>query len=527
MRFRFAWCSGLLFAVAACGRPSLRLVADGPRLDAGAGNNDASAGRDGSGAPAPSLDWGIPVGQPASPTAEGVSVATAVVPVSDGGVVVAGVFSGTVSFAGDKTLAAGAAGSGFVARYRRDRQLVWVTPFAAGSIVVADMAALGNDEVAIGGWFEGTLTIPGAASPRTAQAAGSLDAFVARVAADGSVRWMTRAGGRGDDIVRAIAARRVPDVDGQLEVAIAISGAVGEGASFGNVNDAAAFPPPAPPGSGPVYVARINGDGRFEWVSFAGAGVPGQAYGVALDAAGGVAATGYVNGRAPFGTTTADTAIEVDPVEGRGFVARWESGGRIAWAQPLAGSEGEGKAIAIGDSGQIVACGQFEGSARFGREASAPTLTADFAEGRPAVYLAEFSSSGAPQWARRLTGVGIWPWRARFAPGGELVIAGSFGAGIVLDPDGPRPTRLFSNGGDDALFARLTPTGDLIWVAAGGGLGDDEAADVAGATDGFTWAVGSYTGPATFGTADSNLVTLTSGTDGNAFLMRYGRSGGD
>ena len=516
-----------MFAALACGRPSLPLVAGGSLPDAGGADDGGSTGRDAGGAPAPVLDWGIAVGQPAASTGPGVSVATAVVPASEGGVVVAGLFSGTVSFASDKRLASGAAGSGFVARYRRDRQLVWVTAFAAASIVIADMAALGNDEVVVAGWFEGMLTIPGAASPRTASSAGSLDAFVARVAADGSVRWMTRAGGRGDDIVRAIAARRVPDADGQLEAAIAISGAVGDGASFGNANDATGFPPPAPPGSGPVYVARIDGDGRFAWVRFAGAGVPGQSYGVAMDAAGGIAATGYVNGRAPFGMTAAGTPVEIDPAEGRGFVARWESDGRIAWAQPLAGSAGEGRAVAIGDSGQIVACGQFEGSARFGRESSAPTLTADFAEGRPGVYLAELSPSGAPAWARRVTGVGLWPWRARFAPGGELVLAGSFGGGIVLDPDGPRPTRVFSNGGDDAVFARLTAGGDLIWVAAGGGLGDDEAADVAGASDGFTWAVGSYTGPATFGTASSTLVTLTSGTDGNAFLMRYGSADAD
>jgi hypothetical protein len=516
---RLPWLCGLLTLVA-CGRPALPLE-DAPERDAGRGDSGGGGGQAGGGVPAPPLDWGIAVGEPTSPTIAGFSTATAVVPVSDGGVVVAGGFSGTVSFAADKSLTAGGAGSGFVARYRRDRQLVWVTPLSAASIVVADLTALGNDEVAVAGWFEGTLTATVANSTRTAHSAGSLDAFVARVAADGSVRWMTRAGGRGDDIVRAIASRRVPGADGQLETTIAASGAVGDGASFGNPNETTGFPPAAPPGSGPVYAARIDGNGRFEWVSFAGGGVPGQGYGVALDAAGGVAVTGYVNGRASFGTTGAGTLVEIDPAEGRAFVARWEPGGRIAWAQPLAGPEGEGKAIAIGDAGQVIACGQFEGSARFGRGASAPTLIADFAEGRSGVYLAELSLAGEPRWARRLTGVGVWPWRARFAPGGDLVIAGSFGAGIVLDPDGPRPTRVFSNGGDDAVFARLTAAGDLIWVAAGGGLGDDQASDVAGASDGFTWAVGSFTGPATFGTNASAVVTLTSGTDGNAFLMRY------
>jgi hypothetical protein len=272
-----------------------------------------------------------------------------------------------------------------------------------------------------------------------------------------------------------------------------------------------------------VYAARLDGDGKFVWVSFAGGGVPGQGHGVALDPAGGVAVTGYVNGRAAFGTTSAGAAVDIDPAQGRAFVARWEPSGRIAWAQPLAGPNGDGKAVAIGELGQIVACGQFEGTARFGREPTAPMLIADYADSQPGVYLAEYSLAGTPRWARRLTGVGVWPWRARFAPGGELVFAGSFGGGIVIDPEVPRPTRIFSKGGNDVLFARLTGAGELIWAAAGGGLGDDEAADVAAAADGFTWAVGSYVGPAMFGSDESQLVTLTSGTDGNAFLMRYGR----
>ncbi len=512
---RFA--PALLLVLGACGRGGLPLV---PPPDAGVAMGGAGGGDTG-GVPVPPLDWSIAVGQPTSPTTEGFTTAAAVIAVSDGGAIVAGIFGGSVSFAPDKRLTATDTGAAFIARYRKDRQLVWVTPLSAASIAVADMAALGSDEVAVAGWFEGVLISAGTNAGRTATSAGGQDAFIVRVAADGSIRWMTRAGGRGDDIARGIAARAPLAANGPGPIAIVISGAVGDAASFGNP-DGLGFPPPAPGQPGPVYAARLDGEGNFAWASFAGSGVPGQGHGVALDPTGGVLVTGYVNGLAGFGTTPAGTAVSINPAEGRGFVARWDADGEIAWAVPLAGPDGDGKAVAVAVDGAIVVAGQFEGRARFGTSDAAPTLIAD-AQGQPGAYLAGFSPEGRTRWARRLTGVGVWPWRTRFAPNGDLLVAGSFGGGIVLDPDGPRPTRMFSRGSDDVVFARATAEGELLWAAAEGGLGDDEAADITGARDGSVWGVGSYVGPARFGTEASATETLPSGTDGAGFLAHYVR----
>jgi hypothetical protein len=318
-----------------------------------------------------------------------------------------------------------------------------------------------------------------------------------------------RGGGHGDDIARAVAARSVAG-----GLAIAITGAIGDGVAFGSL-----APPPL--GSGPIYAATLDGDGRFEWAAFAGGGVPGQGYGVALDPTGGVSVTGYVNGPATFGTGASGGPVVVDPSVGRAFVARWTSAGQLAWARSLAGPEGEGDAIAFASDGAIVAAGLFQGTASFG---AAPVLTADVPSASGTFLAALDPADGHTAWARRLAGIGVRPWRLRASPnGGGLLVAASFGGGVVIDPDGARPARLFSNGGDDPAFIRLAADGALDWAASGGGPGDDEGADFAEAPNGPSWATGSYVGPATFGSGD-RASTLGSGTDGAGFLLRFATS---
>lgn len=512
--------AGCVIGAMACNVRPLPATTETPGNDAGGGGgSDAGIEQPHeAGALAGVVDWGIPIGSQPSPGTPGVTEIKAVVATEDGGAIVAGSFEGMVAFAPD-TIREGTPGKGFVARYRRDQRLVWVHVLDAdaGHVTVADMAALGNDEIAVAGWFDGTLVERRDVSPISVPSAGNKDIFVARLASDGSVRWYKHAGGAGDDIARGVAV----GADPAGAVSIAITGAIGgDGAVFGSgeANETRALP-----SAGPVYAARLDGDGALAWARFAGGGVPGQGYGVAHDGVGSVAVTGYVNGLASFGNDVNGAAVAIDPAIGRAFVARWDVGGRLLWAQPLGGEAGEGDAIAIAASGAIVTTGLFQGQAQFGAAPSAPTLTADSADA-PGAYLAAFASSGATIWARRLVGIGIHPWRLRAAPDGTLLVSASFGGGIKLDPDGPMPLTVFSSGATDALFARLGGDGSLLWTLAGGGPGDDLGADFVVARDGIGWAVGDYFGPASFGAGSAfgagTAVQLDSGTDGSSFLLR-------
>jgi hypothetical protein len=469
------------------------------------------------------VDWGIPIGTQPSPTVAGSTAVKAVVATGDGGAIVAGSFTGSVAFAAD-AIRDGTPGAGFVARYRRDWRLVWVQvlradPLASddGHLVVADMTALGDDEVAVAGWFDGRLSVPGTAPSNGATSAGGQDAFVVRLASDGSVRWAKRAGGPGDDIARGVAAGTDPGG----ATSIAITGALADGAVFGGGEPAETR---VSVGAGPIFAARLNGDGLLQWARFAGGGVPGQGYGVAHDGTGAVAITGFVNGVAPFGNDVNGAPVFIDPAVGRAFVARWDVGGRLLWAVPIAGPAGEGDAIAIADGGAVVATGLFAGDVRFGTAASSPRLISD-SPGQAGCYLAAFTPAGATMWARRFVGSGVRPWRLRAGSDGDLLLAGSFGGGVVVDPDGAAPVTVSSSGGStDALFATLARDGALQWASAGGGPGDDQGSDFTSARDGSWWAVGTYHGPAAFGAGSAfgagTALNLDSGTDGGSFLLR-------
>ena len=500
---------------AACSERPLPYGVETPVVEAGVDHGEQP---DDAGVPPGVLDWAIAVAPQAMPSIPGSAEVTSVLAADDGGAVVAGKFHGSVAFATDYVLDGGK-GTGFVARYRRDQRLVWQDAFAAegGTVVVADMTTLGDGEIAVAGWFDGTLVIEnGNDSLVRLPSAGGLDLFVVRLASDGSVRWAKRAGGPSDDIARGVAG----SLDAAGATSIALTGAIGDGAVFGPGETGETT---VPVGAGPIFAARLNGDGALVWVRFAGRGVPAQGYGVAHDDKAAVVVTGYVNGLAAFGNDASGAPVSIDPNDGRAFVARWDVDGRLSWAQPLAGKDGEGDAIAAVAGGQVVATGLFKGTARFGSGATAPTLIAD-SPGQFGAYLVALTPGGTAVWARRLVGIGIRPWRLRAAPGGDLLVAASFGGGIVLDPDGPRPLTVFSSGSTDALFARLGADGALRWATAGGGPGDEQGADVASARDGTTWAVGLYHGPAAFGAGSAfgagAAVELDSGTDGGSFLLR-------
>lgn len=518
---RLQLASACAVASLACSERPLPLRAEPTGSDAGADHGpspvDAGAAPGEAGVPPGVLDWAVAVGAQPSPAAAGSTTVKAVVATDDGGAIVAGSFTGSVGFAAD-VIRDGTPGSGFVARYRRDQRLVWVHVLGAesGRVVVADMSSLGDDEVAVAGWFDGTLAERRDVAPIVVPSAGGLDLFVARLASDGSVRWIRRAGGPGDDIARGVAA----SADTGGAASIAITGAIADGAVFG---PGEAGETRALGGAGPVFAARLGGDGALVWARFVGGGVPGQGYGVAHDRAAAVAVTGYVNGVAAFGNDVSGVPVSIDPAVGRAFVARWDAGGRLLWAQPAAGPAGEGDAIAVTAEGAIIATGLFQGQARFGAGGPAPVLTAD-SPGKDAVYVAAFATSGATMWARRLTGIGIRPWRVRSSSDGDVLVAASFGGGVVVDPDGPMPLTIYASGDTDALFVRLGGDGALRWAAAGGGPGGEQGADFTRTHDGATWAVGTYHGPAAFGTGSAfgagTAVRLESGTDGGSFLLR-------
>ena len=215
------------------------------------------------------------------PRSPGATHVTAVVPVSDGGAVVSGSFTGTVSFAADKTLVDDGSSSGFVARFRRDQRLVWVTQLHGDRVTVSDLAGVGNDEVVASGWFAGTLRID--------QLGGRLDHGP-------EPRWPRR-------LRRPPRRRRQRALAHPLGWSRRRHRARGRGARLGDGRIGARRVHGRGGRRGRVRrrrrrrrVHRRRGRARSTWrasmatarscpCSYAGAGIPGQGYGVAIDGA--------------------------------------------------------------------------------------------------------------------------------------------------------------------------------------------------------------------------------------------------
>jgi hypothetical protein len=118
-------------------------------------------------------------------------------------------------------------------------------------------------------------------------------------------------------------------------------------------------------------------------------------------------------------------------------------------------------------------------------------------------------------------------------PDGSSVLTGEFEQTAVFDPSGPNETRLTVTSGFNNIFiARYNPDGSLAWARKDGTTNSSSGGnDIGVLPDGSIRIVGYFTGTTTFGTGETNNVTLTSppGTGGGyrsaGFVAAYNSDG--
>jgi len=346
--------------------------------------------------------------------------------------------------------------------------------------VASAVATFADGSALVVGEMQGAATF-GAA---TLVGAGDGDAFVAKVAPDGTWAWATRAGGENFDAAQGVATL----ADGSAIVA----GYFTFVANFGGT--------PLTGGAGfeNVFVAKLDPTGAWLWTIAAPSGSSAITTGVDALPDGGAIVTGSFDGSATFGTTTLTSTGVKDA-----FVAKTDPDGSWAWATRAGGSGSVG-GTAVGtlaDGGAIVT-GTVDGSATFGTS----TLTST---GGGDAFVARIGPDGAWIWATRAggaafdggTGVGT------LADGGAIV-TGTFGATVAFGT-----TSLTSAGGLDVFVGRIEADGSWAWATRAGGAGSDGARAVSALADGSAIVAGGLGGDATFG-----ATTLTGAGPRDAFV---------
>ena len=363
--------------------------------------------------------WAAKAGGPGYDKGEGVSA------LPDGSSIVTGYFDGTATF-GSTILISGGSGDVFVAKMNADGTWAWATQavgsgydYASG----ASISALPDGSSIVTGYFTGTETF---GSTILSSSAGGWDVFTAKMNADGTWAWATKAGGDAYDGSEGYAIAARPDGSS------IVTGKFRGTATFGSTTLTSAGGMCADPYLKrclDVFTAKMNADGTWAWATKAGGTENDYGRGISTLPDGSSIVTGNFSGTATFGSTTLTSAGSDDV-----FTAKMNADGTWAWATQAGGTGDDvGYGISALPDGSSIVTGLFVGDATFG----STTLTSS--AGSTDVFTAKMNADGTWAWATKAGGSG-----------------GDYGNGVSALPDGSSVVTGYFSG--TATFGSTTLT---------------------------------------------------------------------
>jgi hypothetical protein len=367
------------------------------------------------------------------------------------------------------------------------------------------------------GYFEGTVTFGAGELKETVLTSTSpeihaTDMVLAKYAPDGTLLWVTSAGGVASDTGHEVATDR----HGNSYVTGKFDGMATFGAGEANETVLTGAD------TGDVFVAKYAPNGILLWatnsVGADDAVSANEGMGIATDPRGNSYLTGTLRGIATFGAGEANETVLNSAGGLAVFVAKYAPGGTLLWAAspgPAVGSE-----IATDRRGNAYVTGQFFGTVTFGAGETNETLLSGDPDGE--IFIAKYASDGALLWAAsaggagRDLGYGIATDRhGNSYVTGEFFRTATFGAGETNET-------LLSGDPDAGVFvAKYASDGTLLWAKSAIGASDDAGLSIATDRHGNGHVAGQFFGTVTFGAGEANETTLNSAGNRDVFVAKY------
>lgn len=386
-----------------------------------------------------------------------------------GHVVVAGVFTGTVSFGGSALVQQGLGYNFFVARFDCSGNHLWSKRFGAPTMNFGDLlyglAVASDGSIVLTGTFQGPLDF--GTGPLTQL--GSSDGFIAKLDAAGNGVYARSFGGAsGQSLAGGVAV----DPSGNAYV---VGSAYGQQNLGGGVIGAS--------GKYNLLVAELDPAGNHVWSNTFGQ--PGGGYlKLALDPGGSVVVAGDAsNANLNFGGGTLPPSVV--------YAAKVTADGSFVWAKGL-GKAGSATALvsaaATGPAGEVVLSGDYSnGQVDFG----GGPLPSPGSFGATAAYVVKLTNAGAHVFSKSTgtnsstvvtdgSGVAV-------NASGEVYLVGGYGGTIDL---GGGPVACM--GTDDVFFAKLGPNGTLGFLKSYGTAGHQYGLALALDATGTPYLAGTY-----------------------------------
>lgn len=291
--------------------------------------------------------WAVRFGGTGIETSGGIAVA------SDGTFAITGSygnFGNAVDFGGGPLTPKGGADI-FVAKYDSAGVHQWSRSIGGNSqdngLAVAINA---SGEVAATGFFKDTITMP-CMTLTAAGPSGNADGVAFKYTSSGGLTWIRRFGGVSDDRGSAVALSSSGEA--------VITGYFNSTANFGGTDRVST-------GGADIFLAKYSSSGSWLWDSAFGTGTTlGDAgRGVALDASGNIALTGFILGPTNFGGGALCPLCSTYDV----FVAKFSSSGSHSWSKRFdtVTQDEHGNGVAFDSSGNVIIVGDFFDTVDFG-----------------------------------------------------------------------------------------------------------------------------------------------------------------
>lgn len=376
---------------------------------------------------------------------------------AQGGVYIAGQYSGIVDFdPGPGTV--NLIGNGFfLAKYNYNGEYIWAKSFIGTTVnqrigIATDAAC----NIYITGSFEGTVDFDPNAGIDTLVSNGYSDIFLAKYDQNGNYIWSKNIGGQDIDRSNGIAL----DGSGNLYITGQFRNTVDFDPGIGTASLSA-------PSSfdADIFLAKYDAGGNYLWARNMGGNGSDLGEALAVSSSGYIYLTGNFMDTADFdpGANTsnliASGLLDV-------FVAKYDSNGDYIWAKSIKGTgpnDANGSSLALGEMDNIFLTGRFKGTADFDPGVGVANVTSN---GGYDIYLARFDSSGNYLWAKSFGSTGTVERGSSLAidNSGGLYLTGSFQSTVDFDP-GPGTANLTATPGFvDAFFVQFDDMNNFVFA---------------------------------------------------------------
>ena len=251
----------------------------------------------------------------------------------------------------------------FLVKYDSNGDVIWAKS-AGGTFVdrgygIATDA--GGNVYITGGFYSSSITF-GTTTLTNTDNACSDDIFLVKYDTDGNVLWAKGAGGTSLEAGNSISI----DADGNVYVTgYFLSSSI----AFDDITLTSANT------SFKIFIAKYDTDGNVIWVKNTRGAGGGRGWGISTDVCGSIYVTGYF--RSPS-ITFDDITLSSANTSTNFFIAKYDAGGNVIWAQGAGEHGSTGYNICTDHRGNVYLTGYFEDTSIFGNNSLTSTGSYDF-----------------------------------------------------------------------------------------------------------------------------------------------------